>query len=152
MHDRFDVPRARAGSPDAPPPAVPPRDRQVARPVASEAVWRSVSAIRDAQARRLRTLAPWRRRDDDADAEGAPSLELVRLLDHLRTALTAFVCVLRDEGCPVERVLAQVQGLVREAAALDGVEPVDRLTHHVVRWTIETYYDRPELRGSPQFY
>jgi hypothetical protein len=66
--------------------------------------------------------------------------------------LTAFVCVLRDEGCSVERVLAQVQGLVREAAALDGMEPVDRLTHHVVRWTIETYYDRPELRGSPQFY
>jgi hypothetical protein len=111
-----------------------------------------VSAIRDAQARRLRILAQWRARDGEPEGDAAPSLELVRLLDHLRTALTAFVCVLRDEGCSVERVLAQVQGLVREAAALDGVEPVDRLTHHVVRWTIETYYDRPELRGSPQFY
>jgi hypothetical protein len=123
----------------------------VARHVATDAVRRSVTAIREAQARR-RATGLWCMHDDDADDDVAPSFELVRLLDHLRTVLAAFVGAQRDEGRPVERVLAQVQWLVREAAALDGVEPMDRLTHHVVRWTIQTYYDRPELRGAPQFY
>jgi hypothetical protein len=50
-------------------------------------------------------------------------------------------------------VLPQVKRLVREAESLEGwTEGSDALTVQVVRWTIETYYDKPELRGSPQFF
>ena len=151
MHDRPNVPRASASAPTPPRTVSPVGDHPVARHVATDAVRRSVTAIHEAQARRRRATGLWCMPDDETD-DDAPSFELVRLLDHLRTALATFVGAQRDEGRPVERVLAQVQGLVREAALLDGFEPMDRLTHHVVRWTIQTYYDRPELRGAPQFY
>ena len=91
-----------------------------------------------------------------ADAAGvldAPSTELVRLLAHLRSTLDGYVRERRAAGVPVERVLPEVKGLVREASALEGwFDGNDTLTAQVVRWTMTAYYDEPELVHVPRFY
>jgi hypothetical protein len=92
----------------------------------------------------------------DSECDGPsrePSLELVRLLDHLRTTLTRYAGDRRDAGAPVERVIAEVKGLVWQAAALEGWgDPTSALMAQAVRWTISAYYDEPALQHVPRFY
>lgn len=96
------------------------------------------------------------RRGPLADAGGtldAPSAELVRLLGHLRSAVDDHVRERREAGLPVERVLREVKGHVRDASALRGwFDPADSLMARAVRWTIMAYYDEPELAHVPRFY
>jgi hypothetical protein len=123
-----------------------PVDHPVSPPVASEMVRRAVARVRDAEARRRRAL---RRAAQDQE----PSAELVRLLAQLRASITVHVGRLRDDGVPPERMLPQVKVLVQETMAAEGwQDPSNTLLAQVVRWSIEAYYDEPELRGSPRFF
>jgi hypothetical protein len=123
-----------------------PVDHPVSPRVAPEMARRAVVRVRDAEARRRRAV---RRAAQDQE----PSAELVRLLAQLRASITVHVCRLRDEGVPPERMLPQVKVLVRETmASEDWQDPSDTLLAQVVRWSIEAYYDEPELRGSPCFF
>jgi hypothetical protein len=82
-----------------------------------------------------------------------PSPELVRLLAHLRSAVTRYAQERRDAGAAVERIVPEVKCLVREAASCEGwFDPGDSLMAQVVRWTIMAYYDQPELAHAPRFY
>jgi hypothetical protein len=70
------------------------------------------------------------------------SAKLVGLLGHLRLAVGRHVCDRRQAGAPIERVLPEVKGLVREAAAREGChDPADALMQQVVGWTITAFYD-----------
>ena len=128
-----------------PPPLSPPSATAPdARPVMRETA-RDVALAAD---REMRTRGPL------ADAAGvldAPSAELVRLLDHLRRTVGRHVRERRAAGLPIERVLPEVKGLVREATALEGwFDSADTLMAHVVRWIILAYYDQPELVHVPR--
>ena len=118
-------------------------DRPVDRPVVRETARHvALAATREASTRgRL------------ADAAGAlevPSAELVGLLGRLESTVGRFVRGRRDRGLPVERVLSEVKGLVREASALDGwCDPADTLMARVVGWTIMAYYHEPEPAHVP---
>ena len=80
--------------------------------------------------------------------DGTPAPELAPLLAQLRAALAALVVVLREEGQPIERVIPRGKALVREAARAERwAGPSDVLVAQVVRWTVETYYDRPGGAG-----
>jgi hypothetical protein len=90
------------------------------------------------------------------DAGAADALRaLVGHLDQLRATLTRYVGERRDAGAPVERVLPEVKGLVREAAAREAaaralwVDTADALVAQVVRWTIAAYYDQPYDHPAP---
>jgi hypothetical protein len=75
--------------------------------------------------------------DDPADRAG--------LLDSLRTAVARYVSDRRRAGAPIERVLPEVKGLVRQSATSEGwFDPAKALLPQVVGWTIATYYDEPE--------
>jgi hypothetical protein len=81
--------------------------------------------------------------------DGAPEPELAPLLVQLRGSLATLVGVLREEGQPIERVIPRVKALVREAARAERWPgPLDVLVARVVRWTIETYYERPARAGA----
>jgi hypothetical protein len=87
------------------------------------------------------------------DAVRAPTPELVRLLEHLRSTVVLYVCDRRAQGAPVERVLPEVKALVREAASCEPwYDPSETLLGQVVRWVIEAYFDEPELSHVPRFY
>jgi hypothetical protein len=78
----------------------------------------------------------------------------VRLLGNLRSTVDGHVRERREAGLPVERVLREVKGLVREASVLEGwFDPAaaDTLMAQVVRWTIMAYYDEPERAHVPRF-
>jgi hypothetical protein len=111
-----------------------PDDRPLVRKTARDA---ALAATREASTRGLL-----------ADAGGAiqtPSAELVRLLGHLRSTVRRYVRARRGAGVPVERVLPEVKGLVREASALEGwFDSADTLMAQVVRWSITAYDDEPE--------
>lgn len=86
-------------------------------------------------------------------AETAPSAALVHLLNHLRSTVAAYVSGRRAEGAAIERVLPEVKCLVREAASCEQWhDPADTLMAQVVRWTIDAYYEQPELEHVPRFY
>ncbi len=86
-----------------------------------------------------------------ADPVDAPSLELVRLLAHLRSTVTRYVSERRAAGVPVERVIPEVKGLVRAAVSCEGwFDPADTLMAQVVRWAITAYYGQPELAHVPR--
>ncbi len=88
-----------------------------------------------------------------ADPVDAPSLELVRLLAHLRSTVTRYASERRAAGVPVERLIPEVKGLVRDAASREGwFDPSDTLLAPVARWTITAYYDQPELAHVPRLY
>jgi hypothetical protein len=87
------------------------------------------------------------------DPVDAPSPELVRRLTHLRSTVSRYARERREAGVPVERVIPEVKGLVREAASGEGwVDPAETLMAEVVRWAITAYYDEPELAHVPRFY
>jgi hypothetical protein len=71
----------------------------------------------------------------------------------LRASVVGYVDELRGEGVPVERTLEKVVRLVRDAEG-EGWrgDTTDPLLTHVVRWSIEAYYDDPALRGVPRFF
>jgi hypothetical protein len=79
--------------------------------------------------------------------------DLVRCRPHLRASVADYVGALRTGGVPVERTLEKVRGIVREVQAGEGwADASDALMTHVVRWSIEAYYDDPALRGVPRFF
>jgi hypothetical protein len=121
-------------------------DRPDDRPVLRE----TARHVALAAAREASTRGPLA---DPAATLEAPSAELQRLLGHLRSTLGRYVRQRREAGLPVERVLPEVKGLVREASALAGwFDPADTLMAQVVRWTITAYYGDPELAHVPRFY
>ena len=88
-----------------------------------------------------------------SSAVDGPVAELVRCRPHLRASVTDYVGTLRTGGVPVERTLEKVQGIVREVEAGEGwADATDALMSHVVRWSIEAYYDDPALQGVPRFF
>jgi hypothetical protein len=88
-----------------------------------------------------------------AAAVAAPLADLVRCRPHLRASVADYVGTLRTDGVPVERTLEKVQWIVREVEAGEGwADATDALMTHVVRWSIEAYYDDPALRGVPRFF
>lgn len=71
----------------------------------------------------------------------------------LRASVAEYVDELRGAGLPVERTLEKVVDLVRDAeGAAWRDDAADPLLTHVVRWSIEAYYDDPALRGVPRFF
>ena len=83
----------------------------------------------------------------------ASSAALVRLLDHLRSTVAAYVTGRRADGAPIERVLPEVKCLAREAASCEQwYDPADTLMKQVVRWTIDAYYDQPDRRHAPRLH
>jgi hypothetical protein len=117
-------------------------DRPVVRETARHV---AVAATREASARHPLAEA--------AGALDAPSAELAGLLGRLRVTVRRYARERRAAGFPIERVLPEVKGLVREASILDGwFDPADTLMAQVVDWTIAAYYDEPELAHVPHFY
>jgi hypothetical protein len=135
-------------------------DAPVARPVVREAdgpatrtaiTQAATEAVRQDAAER----ATWERRPavsgDAAASPRASSADLVGLLGHLQLAVGRYVCDRRQAGAPIERVLPEVKGLVREASAREGWhDPADALMHQMVGWTITAFYDAPVARHSSQ--
>jgi hypothetical protein len=75
-------------------------------------------------------------------AWGEPSHELIVLLAGLRAAVTRYMGERRDAGVPVERALAEVKVLVREAHVAERWhDPSDAVLGQTVRWAIAAYYD-----------
>jgi uncharacterized protein (DUF2342 family) len=67
--------------------------------------------------------------------------------------VTDHACARRAEGAPVERVLAEVDGLARRVERLEGSPDGVRLLMRRVRlWSLAAYVDEPELRNAPRFY
>lgn len=134
----------------------PPADAPVARPVIRDAdgyaVRSAISKISKAATEAVMQDAAERAAmgsrlaatGDTASSEHA-SADLTRLLEQLRTAVARYVGERRLAGAPIERVLPEVKGLVREAVAHDEWhDPAAALMQQVVGWTIATYYDQPE--------
>jgi hypothetical protein len=129
-------------------------DVPVARPVVREADGHAVRAAitkavvaRDAAERAAVESWPVAPRDaaPSMQASTPASADLIGLLDHLRLAVARYACDRRAAGAPIERVLPEVKGLVRDAAAYDGwYDPAEALMQQVVGWTITAYYDKPE--------
>jgi hypothetical protein len=89
----------------------------------------------------------------DPEVLDAPSAELVRRLAHLRSTIDRYVRERREAGLSVERVVGEVRCLVRETESCEAWrDPADTLMAQAVRWTIEAYYDDPELAHVPRFY
>jgi hypothetical protein len=129
-----------------------PADSPVDRPVVREAVRRTVTAAgEEARAR----VADAQRSGSTRRIEALddPSPELRALLERMHSTVVGYVCVRRDQGVPVERVLPEVKRLVREAESSERWrDPSDLLMARAVRWSIEAYYDDPALRHVPRFY
>lgn len=123
------------------------RERPVDLPIAHERVRSAASRVRaynDRMDKPLGGTAEERVRDIP------PAPELIGLLAQLRAAITMHVARLRAHDVPPEQVVIEVKRLVREAegnhAWADGTEII---VAQVVRWSIDAYYDQPELRGAP---
>jgi hypothetical protein len=137
------VPDPRAVTPPLAPcwAAAGPDDRPSVRATARDV---ALAATREARTRG--SLA------DAARAPETPSAELMRLLGYLRSTVCRYVRARRGAGVPVERVLPEVKGLVREASALEGsFDSADTLMAQGVRWTIAAYYNEPEPAHVPRF-
>ena len=122
------------------------RDREMARVAVTVAATEALT-----QDAAERSAGSWQRPAADGSA-GAPegrSAELIRLVDHLRSTVTRYVRGRRDAGAPIERVLPEVKGLVREAVAHERwFDPAEALMAHVVGWTITAYYRAPAGEDS----
>jgi hypothetical protein len=134
-------------------------DAQVDRPVVRDGDPRAVrhavaSAVTHAVARDAaeRAAEPWPRpAAGDAAAPGERSPELDRLLAHLRATVARYVVGRHDAGAPIERVLPEVKGMVREAAACEAwYDADDTLMRQVVGWTIAAYYDGAAAPEPPR--
>ena len=80
-------------------------------------------------------------------ADGSP--ELAGLLGGLRAAVTRYVRERREVGVPVERVLVEVKGLVREAQRREGWhDTAGAVQSEVVGWSIAAFYDGAEEGGT----
>jgi hypothetical protein len=111
-----------------------------------ESVRRALAAVRVAEARS-------RRRASTPDGDAWPPPELTRRLDRLRTDLTLFVGRARAGGVSPDDLLPLVASLVREGDPRgEWPDGSDELMTKVARWSIEAYYDDPELRGAPRFF
>jgi hypothetical protein len=162
-------PTAAVASPVGASPAAAPRirpdapvERPIERPIVREAVLLAVAETITHEAHeRVERVAHWRRpvvadgvaAPERAFADEGPSPELVRLLGELQSTVSRYTRDRRDAGAAVERVVPEVKGLVREAAACEGwVDPGDTLTAQAVRWAIAAYYDRPQQAHGPCFF
>jgi len=73
----------------------------------------------------------------------------------LRKRVSSYVDALKGDGCPPERVIVQLKGLVRDSA--DGrpverrIDELNRLEVDMVSWCIDRYYLRslPARDGRP---
>ncbi len=84
---------------------------------------------------------------------GAAAPELLGPLAQLRSAVTHHVCGRRADGVPLERVLAELSGLVERAELLEGSpDELGVLLGQVRRWSLDAYYDEPALQNAPRFY
>ena len=87
----------------------------------------------------------------DPAVERAP--RLVQLLAHLRSCVTCHVTERRAAGAPFDRVLLEVRSLVREAEACEGWRDAsETLLAQVAWWSINAYYDEPELQHVADFH
>lgn len=71
---------------------------------------------------------------------------LAGCLAELRAVTAHYVCGLRAEGVRPEQMLPRVKALVRDALVAErwrDPEPTEALMAHVVRWSIEAYFDAP---------
>ena len=117
------------------------RDRESGRPVVKDSARGATRAERDRGADVWPLAAAKAMRDAD------PSAELTLLLDRLREHVAVLVRIGRAEGLPIQQVLPQVKGLVREAESCERWnDPADIIMAHVVRWTTEIYYEHEEAR------
>jgi hypothetical protein len=75
----------------------------------------------------------------------APSAELALLLARLQEAVAQYVAARRADGTPMERVLPEVQCVVREAESADGTfAGSEALLGQVMRWAVAAYRDEAE--------
>jgi hypothetical protein len=135
-------------------------DAPVARVVVREADGHVVrSAITRAAAAAVmrdaaeRAALEWRpvASGDAAPSMQASSADLIALLDQLRTAVVRYVADRREAGAPIQRVLPEVKGVMREAGAYEGWhDPAEVLMRQVVGWTIVAFYGAPEQLPSSQ--
>ena len=117
-------------------------DQAIERPVARETSPRGTCAA--ARVHEGMQALPWPSSDQAADhaARQASSPALRECLVGLRDAVEGYVGRRREEGTPVERVLAEVKTLVRRAEGCDlSREATDALMPQVVRWGIQAFYD-----------
>jgi hypothetical protein len=122
--------------------------RRTTQPPMRDSVRRALAAVRAAEARSHR-----RRHGASPDTDAWPPPELTRRLDRLRTDLTLFVGRARAGGVSPDDLLPLVASLVREGDPRgEWPDGSDELMTKVARWSIEAYYDDPELRGAPRFF
>ena len=102
---------------------------------ATSAITSAAAAVTRQAAERVmeRVVERPRLQADGATARDEPSPELAPLLSHLRSTLASYVGEQREAGVPVERVLVEVKGLVRQAASLERwFDPTDTLMGQAV--------------------
>ena len=99
---------------------------------------------------------PWQDGDPDAwkAARGEPRApECARHRAELRAAVAQHACERREAGASVERVLAEIDGLVQRAERFDAsTEELAVLLGQVRLWGLDAYFDEPEMRNAPRFY
>jgi hypothetical protein len=129
------------------------RHHPVDRPSLREAVRKTIAEAAALQLRGSR-MSTWHFGTADwGEPSEWTSPELLRLLGQLRWSVTRYAQGQHAATVPIERVLPEVKGVVREAESGEGWrDPSDALMAQVVRWTIEAYYDEPALRHVPRFY
>lgn len=114
-------------------------------PTPGSAVRGAVRGLRGEAERRAWATRPLFRPAAVPSTGAAESDPLVGHLAQLRAVTTQFVCGLRADGARPEQMLPRVKTLVREAMSAEGwhdPEAARALTEHVVRWSIDAYYDR----------
>ena len=88
-----------------------------------------------------------------ADPVAEPAARLFGFLDHLRASIGRYVAERRAAGAPLDRVLLEVRSLVREAEACEGWRDAsETLLAQVAWWSINAYYDEPELQHVADFH
>ena len=88
-----------------------------------------------------------------ADGPTTHASALAESLAVLRAAVAGHVAARRTDGVPLERVLGEVSGLVARAELLEGSsDELGILLTQVRRWSLDAYFDEPELQNAPRFY
>ncbi|MGZ8377023.1 MAG: hypothetical protein ACXW61_06730 [Gemmatirosa sp.] len=148
----FRLPAVSAAGPHDPP-AGSWKDGAVDRTALRDALRRTIAEAAALQARGSR-MSTWHFGTADwGEPSEWTSPALLQLLAQLRWIATRYAQARRAARLPIERLLPEVKGVVREVESTEGWhDPADALMAQVVRWTIEAYYDEPALQHVPRFY